>query len=177
MAKKMIYILILITGLSGCVAKPQETVPTTTVYPPPIVVAAPKSGYPPPAPELMPTPSDAYPVMESAQSKENAFRLDKPVYAGDTTVTGHGPAGIPILLVDITTMGNILSETVISDDGIFLFDVQPLEARHRLGIMIGNLQVPGVKEDDFYSQKFYGDEPIQIPQIGFFFDSVLVRAR
>ncbi|GAB4527057.1 MAG: hypothetical protein Fur0018_12510 [Anaerolineales bacterium] len=91
-------------------------------------------------------------------------------------MTGHGPANIPLLLVDITTMGDILAQTIVQSDGTFEFQVSPLEGQHRLGIMIGDLQIPGVKEEDFYTTEFYGDEARQIPQLGFFFDTVMVVA-
>src|SRR5436190_24352817 len=55
------------------------------------------------------------------------FLINKPLQEVATQVTGTGPAGVPIRLQDITFMGDLVAETVISDDGTFTFMVAPLE--------------------------------------------------
>lgn len=103
------------------------------------------------------------------------FQLDKPITAGTTRVTGSGPAGVPIILADITFGGPILTTGRIDSDGRFELELgNPLEARHRIGIALGDLRGTGWQPDDFSNESFHGDEARTVPQIGFFFDTCIV---
>lgn len=104
------------------------------------------------------------------------FQLDKPIAAGATRVTGSGPAGVPIMLSDITFGGPILAMGTIDQDGRFELELgEPLEARHRIGIALGNLTGTGWQLEDFSDRGFHGDEALSVPQIGFFFDTCMIR--
>lgn len=103
------------------------------------------------------------------------FVLNRPVKLGEQRVTGSGPAHTPIALLDVTMGGNILAFTTIDKEGYFVFEVDaPLEAKHRLGIAIADLTGTGKRIEDFYDERYYGEEPRQVPQVGFFFDTVMV---
>ncbi len=105
-----------------------------------------------------------------------SFRLDKPIVAGVTEVTGQGIKDISVVLVDVTMGGNILGITTVNREGRFVFKLgTPLEAAHRLGLTLGDVSSTGKRHEDFFDERFYGDEPFSIPQIGFFFDTALVK--
>jgi hypothetical protein len=103
-----------------------------------------------------------------------AFRLDKPIRSGTMRVTGGGPPGVPIIIVDITFGGLVLATGNIDQSGRFVFELnQPLEANHRIGLGLGNLSGTPWESIKFDS-KFYGGEPMNVPLVGFFFDTCLV---
>lgn len=124
---------------------------------------------PPITPVTFPTPDT---------SSLEPFRLDKPIIAGATRVTGSGPVGVPIMLLDITFGGRLLALGVIDQDGRFELGLgEPLEARHRIGITLGDLTGTGWQPGDFSDRKFNGDEALNVPQIGFFFDTCMIHER
>lgn len=100
------------------------------------------------------------------------FDIDDPLTAGDTVVTGTGPQGVPIILVNASEVGRVLAETVIDEDGTFTFELEePLEQGHMIGIMLGDLTGTDLDENDFmYSDTYYAR-----PLIGILFDMVLVE--
>jgi hypothetical protein len=101
--------------------------------------------------------------------------LDKPIAVGATRVTGRGPEDVPIVLMDITFAGPVLATGEIDGNGEFeLMLNEPLEAEHRIGLSLGDLSGSKWQAADF-SSDFNGDEAINIPQIGFFFDSYMIR--
>jgi hypothetical protein len=133
----------------------------------------------PESPVLMssPLPLDAgvSPLATPVPPHVDAFRLDKPIKAGATQVTGQGPAGVPIILQDITFVGPVLAAGTIGSDGRFTLELDtPLEADHRIGLTLGNLSGTQWQHSDF-SSAYYGDEARSVPQVGFFFDTAMVR--
>ena len=102
------------------------------------------------------------------------FRLDRPLTAGATEIRGTGPAGVPIYIADVTFMGEPLGTGIIGSDGKFAINVQPLAEGHRLGLALGILDGTRWKPADFYEPDFYGPDAMQIPQVGFFHDTVMV---
>ncbi len=102
------------------------------------------------------------------------FRLNKPVIEGTQEITGSGPPGVPIMILDITFMGNILGEGIIDKDGTFIIQVPTLEKNHRIGLTIGYLDGTEWTPEDFYFPDFNGDEPLQVPMVDFFFDTTMV---
>ena len=102
------------------------------------------------------------------------FKLERPIPAGATEVRGTGPAGVPVFVADVTFMGESLGTGTIGPDGKFVVAVKPLEANHRLGLALGNLEGTAWKPEDFYQEAFYGPDAMQVPQVGFFQDTVLV---
>ena len=104
------------------------------------------------------------------------FRLDRPIPVKAQEVTGSGPTGVPIQVVDVTMAGVLLGTGVIDRDGTFTVSLfTPLEARHRIGIALGSLAGTKWRDEDFYDDGFHGDEALNVPQIGFFFDTYMVR--
>jgi hypothetical protein len=91
-------------------------------------------------------------------------------------VTGQGPAGVPIILQDITFAGRTLASGVIEQDGRFELTLgEPLETRHRIGITLGDLSGTQWTLQDFSDERFYGDDALSVPQVGFFYDTYVVR--
>jgi len=131
-----------------------------------------------PAPTL--SEQMVYPVgtpTEPSASGIVPFHLARPVVEGATLVTGTGPAGVPILLQDVTFMGAQMSSTVIGQDGKFAFQVAPLSKNHRIGICLADLSGTSWKPEDFSSQAYSGEEPMQVPQAGYYYDTTLVQGK
>lgn len=104
------------------------------------------------------------------------FSLDKPIQPGTERVRGNGPPGLPVVLVDVTMGGEILGFTTINEEGVFEFKLDnPLEAQHRIGVTLGDLTGTDRAYEDFYDKSFYGDEALSVPQVGFFFDTHMIR--
>jgi hypothetical protein len=120
----------------------------------------PETGYP-----LVDNPSD-----ETPQGPE--FSISVPVQASDLTVTGSGPAEVPLRLVSVSEVGRVIAETVIAEDGVFTFNLdEPLEAGLTIGLMLGDLSGTDLNESDFlYSDTYYSR-----PLIGILFDMVVVQ--
>jgi len=117
-------------------------------------------------PSPLPVPSDR---------EVTRFQLDKPIPVGATQVTGQGPAGVPIMVLDITFGGTLLAAGKIDNDGTFELKLErPLEANHRIGLALGNLAGTDWQLTDF-TPEFYGDEPMSVPQVGHFLDTYAVR--
>jgi hypothetical protein len=99
------------------------------------------------------------------------FSINTPLNAGDTIVTGTGPAGVPLNLIDATEAGKLLGTTIINKDGTFQFDlVQGLPMKHQIGIQLGDLTGTDLKASDFV----YNDSYYVRPLIGIMFDMVVV---
>lgn len=117
-------------------------------------------------------------ILDTAQPRAPVvpFRLDKPIVAGTAQVSGSGPAGVPVIVADVTFMGEVLGSTMIGSDGKFVISVPSLQANHRIGLALGELAGTPWKVEDFYMPEYQGDESMQVPQVGFFFDTALVQA-
>jgi len=146
-------------------AYPEIQIYRPQVYPDAETPVAAAEAYP--LPTLAPT---AQPYPEAVP-----FQLDKPITAGTTQVTGTGPAGIPIWILDYTFGGAVLGQGVIADDGAFSIQVSELEANHRIGIVLGDLEGTEWQPENFYFRQFYGDDPKQVPMVDFFFDTAMVQ--
>lgn len=164
--------LVLLAGclavvLLGCRPSPEPTVTTSPL-------ASPLDSTPSEADSPMPS---AEPIRaEPGPPEVEPLQLDKPIPAGSTKVTGSGPPGVPIVLMDITFGGNLLASGVIGEDGKFQLTLdRPLEARHRIGVTLGELSGTQWQREDFADERFYGDEALSVPQVGFFYDTYMVR--
>lgn len=178
-SRRFFMIVVTLLFLVGaCTPSPS---PTPTV-PPPTANAYPAPGDTPLAqPPGAPYPYPLGPSTSAEPTRDPShipFRLNKPLTAGATQVTGTGPAGVPLSLQDVTFMGTLLAQTVIKPDNTFVFQLAaPLEAKHRLGIMVDNLAGTKFKPEDFYSPDYLGDESMQLPQVGFYYDTAMVQAK
>lgn len=150
-------ILILVGLLAACA----PLVPTS----PPVSPLSPLR-----SPSPLPTP-------QPPANKIAAFRLNKPIFEGTDQVTGTGPEGVPIMIVDVTFMGEPLGQGVIGSNGVFAIKVPVLEKNHRIGIMLGNLTGTPWKMEDFYAPEYRGDEAVQMPMVGFVYDSAMVKEK
>jgi hypothetical protein len=100
------------------------------------------------------------------------FKINVPVRGGDLVVRGTGPSGVPILLVNVSEVGTVLGETIINEDGEFLFTLeQPLVSGHSIGIQLGDITDTELNESDF----IYSDTYYERPLIGILFDMVSVE--
>ena len=145
--------------LSGC--SPASPAGGAPIADPPAIVGDPM----PPTATIPPGPGVA------------PFVLARPVRQGDTVVRGSGPAGVPVLLVDVTFMGQNLAQTVIGPDGTFEVTMQALESNHRIGLMLGELAGTPWTDASFRDPGYNGKEAMQVPQVGFLYDTVLVQAQ
>ena len=188
-----VFLLVILLFVTAC----SQSATTTPIQlqventPKPTNEAA-EEPYPPPGGGLPTAPAInlAYPEPGSGLTTENAaypapgessidpditpFRLNKPVVAGVTEVSGSGPEGVPIMIVDITLMGNILGQGIIGDDGTFVILVPTLEKDHRIGVALDNLEATPWSTADF-TEAYAGDEAYMSPLIGAFFDTALVQ--
>lgn len=152
---RFLLILMLLAAFTSC--RKQESQPGPEASP---SFASPLS--PLTAPVLdspLPTPSD------------NRFHLDRPIAAGATAVSGRGPAGIPLQVVNITDGGEILGNGVIDDDGHFAIGLGVPVPPHRV---IG-IRLDGPKDPDTWLDLWAlrGEDARFIPQAGEFFDTVI----
>lgn len=117
---------------------------------------------------LATTESFISPLPPTSEVKQGpVFTIDKPVLTGATEVTGSGPAGVPIRLVDVTEVGLELATTTIDENGRFVFRLaEGLPAGHSVGLQIGDLTGTPFSEEDF----LYSDTYYDRPYIGVLFD-------
>jgi hypothetical protein len=137
-------------------------------------------GAPAPAPSLSPLPASVSPLASPLPISGNGakpFQIERPVVSGVTVIRGTGPAGVPIWIADVTSMGEALGQGTIGPDGKFAIQVQPLPATHRVGVGLAELAGTKWKAEDFYRAEFYGSEAMQAPQVGFFFDTAMVSEK
>lgn len=164
-------LLCLVLFIAGCGQTPPTTnvtnTPSTNEAYPAATDSRPPSSEAYPAPGVVPEQIEAYPSQTTATGI--LLALDKPIKAGNTTVTGVGPPGMAVSLVNITFMGTGLGSTLIGDDGTFSIQVSPLEANIRVGLSADPASA-GLTESDIQ----LGEGAISVPQVGFFFDSALV---
>jgi len=148
--------LILIASCTSTTLTPTEEGPPTVVSPLVSPLTSPIHVPPPPTSTLVMGPS---------------FTLDQPLRAGSTVVTGQGPPGVPIVVVDITRMGRELGSGTIGPDGRFSIEVSPLPEGDRVGIMLGEVTGTDVDPDNFLRGEGYFD----IPMVGILFDAAMVE--
>ena len=92
-----------------------------------------------------------------------------------TVVRGTGLAGVPVFIADVTFMGEPLATGTIGPDGKFSIPVPALESKHRIGLALGEMSGTQFKSEQFYSTEFQGPEAMQLPQVGYFLDTVMVK--
>ena len=116
------------------------------------------------------TAQEGYPVITEENPNGIAVGLDKPIIEGSTIVTGYGPAGLAIQIINVTFMGEELGTGSIGSDGTFSVPVTPIENGIRIGLL-ADLSSIGLTNNDVIP----GEEAINIPQVGYFIDSFVVR--
>lgn len=141
-------------------------------YPPPAPTTAVDSGpYPPPT-LAPPTPVQSYPEQLAENTPENGilFAFERPIAAGDTVIRGVGPAGVEISVMNVTFMGELVATTTIDDDGRFEVTVPALEPGIRLGL------TADIQGSDLEQRIVPGEGAVSMPQVGYFYDSVVIFA-
>jgi hypothetical protein len=165
-----LFTLMFLLLMVGC--NPAQTTPEPTSTDPDAYPVVGEDGYP--LSEILSENDDAYPIEEVDPGYKQGpeFHIDLLVSGGDQTVTGKGPAGVPIILVDVSEVGLTLGETTIADNGTFDFILEePLQSGHTIGLQIGNIEGTEWEESDFlYSETYY-----ERPLVGILFDMVVVE--
>lgn len=126
------------------------------------------NSYPAPQDITPSTSQEAYPSQTTSDGI--LLALDKPIKEETTTVTGEGPAGLPITIINITQMGESLGSGVINEEGKFSVTVSPLAVGTRIGLQ-ADVAALGLNQDDIK----LGSEARNVPLVGFFFDTALVE--
>jgi hypothetical protein len=124
-----------------------------------------------------PSPVARPAIVASPLPASNAvpFALEQPLTAGMTVVRGTGPAGVPVFIADVTFMGEPLGTGTIGPDGKFNITVPTLESKHRIGLALGEMSGTQFKPEQFYSAEFQGPGAMQLPQVGYFLDTEMVK--
>jgi hypothetical protein len=121
------------------------------------------SGYPAPSAGGYPTP---LPYPEGPE-----FTIDEPVQATDTEVTGSGPEGVPIELINITKNGAVIGRTTIEEDGTYTIAIDDeIGPRQMIGLQLGNIEGTDLDINDF----MVGPGYVEYPFVGKVFTSTLV---
>lgn len=115
------------------------------------------------------------PTLSAPQAKVVRFQLDRPLKAGAAMVTGGGPAGIPISIESVTTMGEVLGIGTIGSDNRFAITVSPLTANVRIGIALGDLSGTNHTNEEFNADAYKGDDALVMPMVGYYLDTALVQ--
>ena len=126
----------------------------------------------PPNPDAYPAPGTPTPVVYPGPedlSGRVLIAIDRPVNAGDMRVSGVGPADMTVQLVNMTTVGGVLGETRIDNDGTFVIETDPLPAGVRIGIVV-DLEEAGLSESDVIP----GDGAFSMPRVGYAIDTVVI---
>ena len=145
---------------SGTTQQPVSGATATGAYP------APDSAYPAPT---VAQGLDGYP---SPSPQGPQFTLNTPVRVSDAQVTGKGPAGVPIKLVNVARSAELIGETTIGTDGVFTVKVPAkLIAGDRLALMLGNTAGTKFDPNDFLRGPGYQDYPL----VGIPFASTVVE--
>lgn len=160
--------LLFVILVAGCMQTPipkteeiDSPVVSATGYP--VVIFNYESAYP------------GYPISKDESAILNQgpdFAIDRPVFGGDYSLSGTGPIGVPIELIDVFMGGELLGKTTINDDGLFVFDLnKALVKGHSIGIKLGDISNTELLESDF----MYNDTYFDVPLIGILFDVVSVE--
>lgn len=187
---KLIVLCVLLIGgllfLAGCTQQPESGTPTNEAPPAPTGVieapppAAVEEGYPPLPAEVV--ESDAYPVATPAAAplaqgypppgeiRDGVlFAINTPLRPGDTEVSGVGPAGLTVFILNVTLMGEPIGSGRIGEDGTFSIAVPALESNFQIGLF-ADLEAAGIDPDSVIA----GPGARVVPLVGFFYDTALV---
>lgn len=165
--------ILAVVWLTGCQSEsPSSTVPIS-------VLVTPGAGTPVQEDALSPLPApEVSRPAETIHLKGSIFSIDEPLRKDDAEVSGTGPQGIPIIIADLTLMGETLGRGMVGPDGRFTMPVTPpLTVNHRIGIMLDaqTTEIQYTEELLTQLQTFRGDNAITLPQIGIVYDAASVQ--
>lgn len=118
----------------------------------------------------------AYPLFDDVDEYPQGpvFYINKPILEGVSIVTGTGPAGIPLRLINLTKIDQILGETIIDENGNFSFELdESLESGQTIGIKLGDISNTTLSEQDFLYNEYYYERPY----VGILFDLTIVESK
>ena len=165
-------------------APPATAVPADSGYPEPEAGAENAEGYPvaptrltsigyPPASA---TEVSAYPSAEEVRGGPAGPLFDlEPLEAGATSVSGTAPYDLDLAVMDVTLGGGVLGTGQSDAEGNFTITVPALVEGHRIGIAILSSDESASMESlatEYFPYR--GDNFMNIPNIGVFFDTALV---
>jgi hypothetical protein len=125
------------------------------------------------APVASGSPSYPYPYPGPAGTDPTlgpAFSLDAPILTSKGMLSGTGPAGVPIRLVNFMRNAEVVGETVIGEDGSFSVPVTEIAPGDIIGLVLGDLTGTDLKAEDFVRGPGYKD----VIGFGIVFDSEVV---
>lgn len=137
-------------------------------YPPPSPTAPVAEGSYPPPTRISPTAVTSYPAADATREDGIDFAFERPISAGDTVIRGVGPAGLQVSIINVTFMGEEIATTQVDADGQFEVEVPALEAGLRLGL------TADIEGTDLEQQIVPGEGALNVPQVGYFFDSIVI---
>lgn len=112
------------------------------------------------------------PVEEPRLAEKYPFSFDKPLQPGQTVISGTGPPGVPINIVDISYGGEVLGAGTADKNGTFSITTKPLLENNRVGIMLGDMSnYPAVHVEELIREYEFQD----LPLVGRVFASEMVR--
>ena len=127
--------------------------------------------YPYPVPTLLSQENLAYPdPANSTIATGTLLALNKPVTLNDVIVTGVGPPGLQVYILNITLMGEPLGSGVIEQDGTFTIAISEVSAGARIGL-IADVSTISLGDGDVQP----GENAVLVPQVGYFYDSYVIR--
>lgn len=148
-------------------------------YPPaadaPQPTAIPES-YPPDEPPASPTPEVYPPPKAEEVFQEPRFRIDSPLKAGATQISGQAPPNMALAVINVTYNGEIVGSGVSTAENTFNIGVTELQEGHIIGITFAALE-PGLDIGEM-SIKYFphrGDGFLNPPNVGIMLDSVQVE--
>lgn len=91
---------------------------------------------PSPSPEISPLGSSLSPIETPVVEESVRFDIDEPLLPDATRVSGVGPAGMEITIVDVTLVNREIGKGKVKSNNTFDIEVSPpLSGGHRIGIV------------------------------------------
>jgi hypothetical protein len=175
-----VLFIVVVLGLAGC----QSASPTPTSFTSPLSSPETRasstsatSGTPENPVSPLATPEGSTST-HSVDLEGPLFSLNEPLNEGGTEVSGTGPEGVPIVIADVTLMGEMLGRGQIDANGHFSIAVNPpLIVNHRIGIMLDPQPQDFQYTQEFFDklEAFRGDNAITIPRVGEVYDAASVQ--
>lgn len=149
--------------------------PDESGYPVPLTEAEAEAAYPAEGEAALPAESYPAPAVEET-FLEPRFRIDQPVSAAATTITGQAPPNLTLAVLDVTYNGAPLGMGQSDANGAFSIPVSGLVAGNRIGLAIGALPdgMDIVQTAEMYFPH-RGEGFQNLPNVGVFYDSTLVQ--
>lgn len=99
------------------------------------------------------------------------FHLDEPLLEGDTEVSGTGPAGVPVIIMD-ASLSEEIGKGKVGSDGTFSVEVNPpLVYPNMIGVMLDETRSSPYTKDEIPCVDRCRDQPL----IGLLYDRVSVK--